>query len=193
MKALIIWKPGPRMIHAKLSYGRRSLAAALWLAEQEQLGMPVVMERTWLRLGLQRILAWPGADSLWLSHSSALRSARSPAPRSRPAGRRSPCHQLPFFLLLTAGTYYEMARHSSSSFARPLNRTDALYFTVAVFLTVGFGGISATSQTARLVVTGQIIADLVILGLGIKIIVGAVESRRAAGRRRHSRCRPARD
>lgn len=85
---------------------------------------------------------------------------------------------VPFFLLLFAGTYYEIARDSASSFAGPLTRTDALYFTVTVFSTVGFGDITAKSQTARLVVTGQIIADLIILGLGIKIIVDAVKSRR---------------
>jgi len=36
----------------------------------------------------------------------------------------------------------------------------------------------AKTQAARLVVTGQMIADLVILGLAIKIIVGAVSRRR---------------
>jgi hypothetical protein len=50
----------------------------------------------------------------------------------------------------------------------------ALYFTVTVFSTVGFGDITAKTGTARLVVTGQMIADLVILGLAIKVIVGAV-------------------
>jgi voltage-gated potassium channel len=79
--------------------------------------------------------------------------------------------------LLFASTYYVLARDSASSFAGPLTRTDALYFTVTVFSTVGFGDITARSQTARLVVSGQMIADLVILGLGIKIIVGAVKSR----------------
>jgi hypothetical protein len=47
-------------------------------------------------------------------------------------------------------------------FAGPLTRTDALYFTVTVFPTVGFGDITARSETARIVVTGQMIADLVI-------------------------------
>ena len=84
---------------------------------------------------------------------------------------------VPFFLLLFAGTYYELAKNSAGSFTGPLTRTDALYFTVTVFSTVGFGDITATSQAARLAVTGQIIADLVILGLGIQIIVGAVKSR----------------
>ena len=81
---------------------------------------------------------------------------------------------VPLFLALFASTYFVMARLSPGSFAAPLTRTDALYFTVTVFSTVGFGDITAKTETARLVVTGQMIADLVILGLAIKIIVGAV-------------------
>jgi hypothetical protein len=48
-----------------------------------------------------------------------------------------------------------------------------------VFSTVGFGDITAKTQTARLVVTGQMIADLIILGLAIKVITGAVRRGRA--------------
>ena len=81
---------------------------------------------------------------------------------------------IPLFLLLFASTYFVMARLSPSSFSAPLTRTDALYFTVTVFSTVGFGDITAKTEAARLVVTGQMIADLVLLGLGIRIIVGAV-------------------
>jgi hypothetical protein len=50
-----------------------------------------------------------------------------------------------------------------------------------VFSTVGCGDIRAKTQAARLVVTGQMIADLVILGLAVKIIVGAVSRRRQPG------------
>ena len=56
-----------------------------------------------------------------------------------------------------------------------LTRTDSLYFTVTVFATVGFGDIIATSQTARLLVTVQMILDLVVLGLGIRVFLGAVQ------------------
>jgi ion channel len=81
---------------------------------------------------------------------------------------------VPLFLALFASSYFVMARLSPGSFTAPLTRTDALYFTVTVFSTVGFGDITAKTEAARLVVTGQMIADLVILGIAIKAIVGAV-------------------
>ena len=85
---------------------------------------------------------------------------------------------IPLFLLLFASTYLVTATISARSFSQPLNHTGALYFTVTVFATVGFGDITPTAAAARLVVTGQMISDLVILGLAIKIIVGAVSRRR---------------
>jgi putative Mn2+ efflux pump MntP len=64
---------------------------------------------------------------------------------------------------------------SEGNFNQPLTRTDALYFTVTVFATVGFGDIVATTQGARLVVMGQMVAGIVIIGLGARIIVDAVK------------------
>ena len=46
-----------------------------------------------------------------------------------------------------------MATISASNFSEPLTRTGALYFTVTVFSTVGFGDITAKTEAARLVVT----------------------------------------
>ena len=85
---------------------------------------------------------------------------------------------VPLFLLLFASTYVVMAAMSAGNFGGRLTHTDGLYFTVTVFSTVGFGDITAKTQAARLVVTGQMIADLVILGLAIKTIVGAVSRAR---------------
>jgi voltage-gated potassium channel len=53
-----------------------------------------------------------------------------------------------------------------------------LYFTVTVFATVGFGDITAKTEAARLLVTGQMIIDLIIIGIGAKIILGAVQQSR---------------
>ncbi len=88
---------------------------------------------------------------------------------------------VPLFLLLFASSYVVMAAMSASNFGGRLTHTDGLYFTVIVFSTVGFGDITAKTQAARLVVTGQMIDDLVILGLAVKIIVGAVSRRRQPG------------
>jgi voltage-gated potassium channel len=87
---------------------------------------------------------------------------------------------IPLFLLLFASTYVVIAKISASNFSQPLSRTDALYFTVTVFSTVGFGDITAKSQAARLVVTAQMVTDIVILGVAIKAIVGAVRRVRSA-------------
>lgn len=81
---------------------------------------------------------------------------------------------LPLFLLLFSGTYVVMAAISASNFGEKLTHTDALYFTVTVFTTVGFGDITAKSEGARILVTGQMAADLLIIGIGAKIILGAV-------------------
>jgi voltage-gated potassium channel len=80
---------------------------------------------------------------------------------------------LPFFLL---------ERNSAASFTQPLTRTDALYFTVTVFSTVGFGDITAKSEAARVVLIVQMLADLVFLGAGLRVLLGAVQR----GRERRS-------
>jgi voltage-gated potassium channel len=108
---------------------------------------------------------------------------RSPLPRLRAI--ESLAVSVPFFLLLFAGTYVALAAMSASNFGGHLSHTDGLYFTVTVFSTVGFGDITAKTQAARLVVTGQMIADLIILGVAIKVIV-SVRARALASRKKVS-------
>jgi hypothetical protein len=83
---------------------------------------------------------------------------------------------LPLFLLLFATAYFTMATANPGNFStHPLTRTDTLYFTVTVFSTVGFGDITAATQSARLVVTAQMLLDLLALGLVVRAFVGAVQ------------------
>jgi Ion channel len=81
---------------------------------------------------------------------------------------------VPLFLLLFASAYVVMGALSASNFSQSMTHTNALYFTVTVFATVGFGDITAKTDVARLVVTGQMIVDLIILGLGARVILGAI-------------------
>ena len=94
---------------------------------------------------------------------------------------------VPVFLLLFAATYFMMEQASPDNFnVGSLTRTDSLYFTVTVFATVGFGDITATSQVARVVVIAQMILDLLVLGLVVKVFVGAVEIGRGQARTRQN-------
>ena len=95
---------------------------------------------------------------------------------------------VPFYLLLFASTYYLMERASAANFTQPLTRTDALYFSVTVFTTVGFGDITAKSETARVVLIVQMLADLALLGAGARVLLGAV--RRGQQRENQRRRRP---
>ena len=81
---------------------------------------------------------------------------------------------IPLYLLLFASTYYLMERASAANFTQSLTRTDALYFSVTVFTTVGFGDITAKSETARVVLIIQMLADLALLGAGARVLLGAV-------------------
>jgi voltage-gated potassium channel len=89
---------------------------------------------------------------------------------------------VPFYLLLFASTYFVMERASAVSFTQPLTRTDALYFSVTVFSTVGFGDITAKSEAARAVLIVQMLGDLALLGAGVRVLLGAV----SRGRQRRS-------
>jgi voltage-gated potassium channel len=80
---------------------------------------------------------------------------------------------IPLFLLLFSTCYFLMGHTAHGVFNVTLTRTDALYFTVTVFATVGFGDIVPKSEVARLVVTAQMLTDLVLIGLVVHAIVGA--------------------
>ena len=81
---------------------------------------------------------------------------------------------IPLYLLLLGSTYFVMERASAANFTQPLSRTGALYFSVTVFTTVGFGDIAAKSETALVVLIIQMLADLALLGTGARVLLGAV-------------------
>jgi hypothetical protein len=79
------------------------------------------------------------------------------------------------FVLMFAAAYFTMSATSGSNFSEPLSRIDALYFTVTVFATVGFGDITATSDAARILVVVQMISGLLFLGFGVRLLLGATQ------------------
>jgi hypothetical protein len=85
---------------------------------------------------------------------------------------------LPLVLMPFATAYYVMSHEVASSFGTQLTRLDALYFTITTFSTVGYGDITAKSEPARVVVTGQMVIDLILIGVIAKALFGAARRRR---------------
>jgi voltage-gated potassium channel len=80
---------------------------------------------------------------------------------------------IPLFLVLFAWIYLTMAHSEPTAFRVPLSRMSALYFTVTVFSTVGFGDITPKTDVARLVVTVQMLTDLAVVAVVVRLIFGA--------------------
>jgi voltage-gated potassium channel len=82
---------------------------------------------------------------------------------------------IPLFLVLFAALYLHIADLDGSAFSEPLSRTGALYYTITVFSTVGFGDIVPRTDLARVVTMVQMLGDLVFVGLVLQLMVGAVK------------------
>jgi hypothetical protein len=98
---------------------------------------------------------------------------RSPRPMLR--ALEALAFSIPLLLLGFASVYFLMSQSDPTAFTEVLSRADALYFTVTVFATVGFGDITPVGQTARMTVTGQMVFNLLVLGIGLRVVVGAVQ------------------
>jgi voltage-gated potassium channel len=103
--------------------------------------------------------------------------ARHPALRAVEAVALS----LPLFLLMFAAAYAVLSGTEPAAFTEPLSRIDSLYFVITVFATVGFGDITAVSELARVLVGVQMVGDLLLIGLVLRVFLIAVNrGRRAA-------------
>jgi voltage-gated potassium channel len=85
---------------------------------------------------------------------------------------------LPLFLIVFATAYLLLEGAAPGAFNEPLSKTSALYFTVTVFTSVGFGDIVPRSGPARVLTTVQMLADLVVIGLLARVLIAAVQENR---------------
>jgi voltage-gated potassium channel len=80
---------------------------------------------------------------------------------------------LPLFLTIYAGAYLTLSTADAGSFTQHLGRSDALYFTITTFGTVGYGDITPRHTLARLLVSSQIIADIAFLAVLLRVFFTA--------------------
>ena len=96
---------------------------------------------------------------------------------------------IPLFLIFFAWIYLNLSTSEPLTFgftsSHPMSHMTALYFTVTVFSTVGFGDITPHTDLARLVTTIQMLADLAVIAVVVRLILGvasrSVDERNAAG------------
>jgi NAD/NADP transhydrogenase beta subunit len=119
----------------------------------------------WLVVGLVII----GAAIGWQARAIAM----SDLPRLRAV--ETAAAGLAALLILYASVYVVMSHSDPDSFTEVLGRTDALYFTMTVFATVGFGDITPVTETARIITMTQMLVGILAVGLAAKMLVGAVQ------------------
>ena len=78
-------------------------------------------------------------------------------------------------IVIFAYSYLTLSVSDAASFSEPLGRTDSVYFTVTVLATVGFGDITPVSSVARLVTSAQMVLDLVVIGLVVRVLFNAAQ------------------
>jgi voltage-gated potassium channel len=81
---------------------------------------------------------------------------------------------IPLLLCVFAAGYYVLGGTEVDSFTQSMNKVRAMYFTVTVFSTVGFGDITPKTDLARSLVTVQMIISLVVLGSVVRLLSAAV-------------------
>ena len=69
---------------------------------------------------------------------------------------------IPLLLVAFAAGYLSLSHADVADFSEPIDHTGALYLTVTIFSTVGFGDITPDGDLARIVVSVQMLLDLVI-------------------------------
>ena len=84
---------------------------------------------------------------------------------------------LVFLVTAFSVAYYVLGTAYEDQISGIATKLDALYFTVTILATVGFGDVTATGQAARAVVTAQMIVNLAVLAVALRVVSWALKER----------------
>lgn len=79
------------------------------------------------------------------------------------------------FVLTFSMTYVALSASDPSAFSQPVNKIAGIYLSMTIMSTVGFGDIVAVSDAARMTVVVQMLANLVLLALVVRLITGVAQ------------------
>jgi hypothetical protein len=83
---------------------------------------------------------------------------------------------IPLFLMAFAAVYVSLSLGTAAHFSEVLDHTGALYLAITIFSTVGFGDITPESEIARIVVSIQMLLDLVVIGVVVRLLTTAAKT-----------------
>lgn len=81
------------------------------------------------------------------------------------------------FIGVMARLYHVISVNFPEAFNRPLDFFDSMYFSMTIFSTVGFGDIYPQTHLAQGLVIVQMVLDLVLLGVVVRVLVEAAQDR----------------
>jgi len=85
---------------------------------------------------------------------------------------------IPLFLVAFAAVYLSLSLGTETHFSEELDHTGALYLAITIFSTVGFGDITPESELARILVSVQMLLDLVVIGVVVRLLTTAAKTGR---------------
>jgi hypothetical protein len=77
-------------------------------------------------------------------------------------------------LIMFSAAYYSLSVDNSRAFSEHLDKFSSMYLAITTLATVGFGDITPNTEAARVAVSLQMLFDLAFLGVGIRVMTGAV-------------------
>lgn len=82
---------------------------------------------------------------------------------------------VPMFFVFFASTYYVLEGVQPGSMSEPLTKIDAMYLTVTIATTVGFGDITPVTEAARVLASVHMACNLIVLGVTVKVLTAAAK------------------
>jgi hypothetical protein len=82
-----------------------------------------------------------------------------------------------FLIVAFSAAYYVLGTGYDGQIDGIVTKLDAVYFTVTILATVGFGDITADGQVARGLVTAQMVVNLAVLAVALRVVSWALKER----------------
>ena len=82
-------------------------------------------------------------------------------------------------IVIFATLAVEIEAQSPGSYSEPLTKLDGIYFSVTTLATVGYGDITPVTEYARGVGIVQMLVNLAVLGLAVRVLTSALSRSQA--------------